>query len=128
MKNDEETIQPTLFSKIAEKVANEDVILFGLEEFQSRGLRLIDREFALDRLRGAFRRAAEKFGIEEFSDEKTASVLERLGASITSVPSYVAKHPYKVTVNAELAARAFDFYEQTSAEEKSVAGRTAGRI
>jgi hypothetical protein len=35
---------------------------------------LADRELALDRLRGAFKRAAEKFAAEEFSDEEIAEV------------------------------------------------------
>ncbi|MBA3600154.1 MAG: hypothetical protein H0W45_02780, partial [Acidobacteria bacterium] len=64
--------QPNLFE--AESAASdiERILLYALGEFQSRGKVLADRELALDRLRGAFKRAAEKFGMEEFSDEEIA--------------------------------------------------------
>lgn len=116
MTNERKVNQPTLFETNPENMATEEVILYALGEFQSRGFQLIDREMALDRLRGAFKRAAEKFGLEEFSDEKIAAALEKLGAVIKKVPSYVAKHPYKVTVKTELAIRSFDFYTHLQEE------------
>ncbi len=113
--------QLTLFAVKTDEGETEKVILFALGEFQSRGFELIDRELALDRLRGAFKRAAEKFGYEEFPDEKIADVLKNLGAKIVKVPSYVAKHPFRVTVNHELAVRALEIYRQ---EEENLSKKT----
>lgn len=104
--------QPTLFDAKTDESVDEKVILFALGEFQSRGFQLIDRELALDRLRGAFKRAAEGFGFEEFPDEKIAGILGQLGANIKKVPVYVAKHPFRITVNAELAENALEIYKQ----------------
>jgi hypothetical protein len=84
-----------------------------LGDFQSRKKVLADRELALDRLRGAFKRAAEKFGINELSDERIAETLEKLNAKVIKVPSFVAKHPFRVTVSNDLAFRAKEFYRQT---------------
>ena len=108
--------QPTLFETKTESVRIEDVLLFALGEFQSRGKVLADRELALDRLRGAFKRAAETFNLEEFSDEEIAENLERLGARVVQVPSFVAKHPFRVTVQNELAEKAKTFYQNSSDE------------
>ena len=104
--------QPTLFDAKSSDAEAEKVVLFALGEFQSRGFELIDRELALDRLRGAFKRAAEDFGFAEFPDEKIAGILGHLGANIKKVPVYVAKHPFRVTVNAELAQNALEIYKQ----------------
>ena len=112
MTNYENTNQPTLFEKKNADEETDKIIFFALGEFQSRGFELAGRELALDRLRGAFKRAAESFGYEEFSDEKIADVLGKLGAKIVKVPIYVAKHPFRVTVNDELAARAFEIYKK----------------
>jgi hypothetical protein len=104
--------QPTLFeSKTTE---TEKIILYALGDFQSRKKVLANRELALDRLRGAFKRACEVFGVEELSDEVLAEMLEKLGASVKKRPSFVAKHPYHVTVQNELAERAFEFYNRES--------------
>lgn len=105
--------QPTLFETKIESVRIEDVLLYALGEFQSRGKVLADRELALDRLRGAFKRATEKFDLEEFSDEKIAQNLEKLGARVVQVPSFVAKHPFRVTVQNDLAERAKSFYQNS---------------
>lgn len=100
--------QPTLFEpNLAD---TEKVILYALGEFQSRKKVLAERELPLDRLRGAFKRACETFGIEEFADEKLAESLENLGAKIVQVPNFVAKHPFRVTVSNELAEKSFEFY------------------
>lgn len=117
MKNDARTIQPTLFETKASGVETERVLLYALGEFQSRGKILAGRELALDRLRGAFKRATEKFGLAEFSDEKIAEGLIKLGASVRRVPNFVAKHPFRVIVQNELAGKAKEIYQNSSDDE-----------
>ena len=112
MNNDQ---QPNLFDD--KKIEIEKILLYALGEFQSRGKVLADRELALDRLRGAFKRAAEKFGTEEFSDEQIVKNLEKLNAKIVRVPNFVAKHPFRVTVQPELAEHALEFYRQIISPE-----------
>lgn len=102
--------QPTLFDENAKTIEVEKIVLYALGDFQSRKKVLADRELALDRLRGAFKRAVERFGAGEMADEDLVAVLERLGAKITEVPSFVAKHPYRVTVPRELADQAAAAY------------------
>ncbi|MBS1792606.1 MAG: hypothetical protein JSS81_02060 [Acidobacteria bacterium] len=104
--------QPTLFEQPAETAETERILLFALGDFQSRKKQLADRELPLDRLRGAFKRAAEKFGVAELPDEKLAETLRKLGARVVEVPSFVAKHPYRVTVPVETAVRARRFYDE----------------
>jgi len=104
--------QPSLFETSTVALDVERILLYALGEFQSRGKVLADRELALDRLRGAFKRAAEKFGTEEFSDEKTAEGLEKLGANIKRVPNFVAKHPFRITITSELSNRAYEFFRK----------------
>lgn len=108
--------QPILFEQ--NTAETEKIILFALGDFQSRKKVLAERELALDRLRGAFKRACEVFGIEELSDEELGKGLEKLGANVRKRPSFVAKHPYYVIVQTELADKAFEFYK--SELEKSV--------
>jgi len=110
--------QPSLFE--AESAASdiERILLYALGEFQSRGKVLADRELALDRLRGAFKRAAEKFGTEEFTDEQIIKGLQKLDAKIIRVPSFVAKHPFRITVYGSLAIRAFEFFKAEIEMEK----------
>lgn len=110
--------QPTLFQTGAQAVETDDVTLYALGEFQSRGKALAERELALDRLRGAFKRASEHFQIAELADEKIAETLERLGAKVVRVPSFVAKHPFRVTIHGDLAARASEFYRETISPRK----------
>lgn len=94
------------------------LVLYAFGEFQSRGLVLAERDLPLDRLRGALRRAAESFDVEELDDEQATEAMSALGARVRRVPSFFAKHPYRVTVPAALAERARDFYrEQRSAGE-----------
>ena len=102
--------QPTLFEAGEKKVEIEKILLYALGEFQSRGKVLAERELALDRLRGAFKRACEKFDTDEFSDEKIAENLEKLGARIKKVPNFVAKHPFRITATSDLAEKAKEFY------------------
>jgi histone H3/H4 len=111
--------QQTLFETGTGKVELERLTLYALGEFQSRGKILAERELALDRLRGAFKRASEHFQIAELADEKIAETLEKLGAKVVKVPSFVAKHPFRVTVRADLAERAFEFYRATISPEAS---------
>ena len=115
--------QPKLFDrkKVEGAADAERLALYALGEFQSRGLALAGRELPLDRLRGALRRAAEDLGVEELSDEASVAAFESLGARVRRVPPFVAKHPYRVTVGAELSARAREVYDQ----QKS-AGETPG--
>jgi histone H3/H4 len=102
--------QPALFEAKTANADGERLTLYALGEFQSRGKVLAERKLALDRLRGAFKRASEKFGVAELSDKQIAENLERLGAQVTEVPSFVAKHPFRVTVSDDLAERAKLFY------------------
>ena len=104
--------QPTFFDKEsgAKGVGAEGVLLYALGEFQERGLVLAGRDLPFDRLRGAFRRAASAFGVEELGDEETAASLAALGAQVRRVPTFFAKHPFRVVVPAALAERARAFF------------------
>lgn len=105
------TTQPELFAK-RDEIDAERTVLYALGDFQSRGKTLAGRELALDRLLGALKRAAERFGHEELTDEKVASVLASVGAKVKKVPTFVAKHPFRVTVSNDTAARAAAIYDQ----------------
>jgi hypothetical protein len=104
--------QPTLFESIPDNARIEEVLLYALGDFQSRKKVLAERELALDRLRGAVKRACERFAIAELSDEQIAENLEKLGAKVDKVPSFVAKHPFRVTVSSKAAERAAIFYQE----------------
>jgi hypothetical protein len=106
--------QPTLFEKRSGQGAidPEQVVLYALGEFQARGLVLAERDLPLDRLRGAFRRASEAHGIEGLSDQDVVAALKALGAEVRQVPSFVAKHPFRVIVPVELAERSRNSYEE----------------
>lgn len=109
--------QPTLFEAKTQNIEIERLLLYALGDFQSRKKVLAERELALDRLRGAFKRAAETFEVEEPTDELIAETLEKLGANVKRVPSFVAKHPFRVTVQTELAERALEFYNNQLQEK-----------
>ena len=111
--------QPTLFEGRAETPDLERLALYALGDFQARGKVLADRELPLDRLRGAFKRAAEKHDVAELSDEQIAATLEKLGARIVRVPSFVAKHPFRVTVSTDAAVRAREFYGEMLERNKT---------
>jgi hypothetical protein len=104
----------------------ERLALYALGEFQARRLALTGRELPLDRLRGALRRAAEDLGVEELSDEASVAAFESLGARVRRVPPFVAKHPYRVTVGAELSERAREFYEQQTRKSADETARGEG--
>lgn len=118
------TDQPTLFGQRTSggTVADEQLVLYALGEFQARGKALAERELPLDRLRGALRRAAEAFGVEELDDEAAAAAFAALGARVGRVPPFVAKHPYRVTVPSAVAARAREFYQQQQDRQAADAG------
>jgi hypothetical protein len=112
--------QPTLFEKRNGQgvVDFEQVVLYALGNFQARGKVLAQRDLPLDRLRGALRRASEAFDAEELSDEDAVAVLRTLGAEVRQVPSFVAKHPFRVIVHRELADRAQRAYSEILASMK----------
>jgi hypothetical protein len=87
------------------------LVLYALGEFQARGKHLAGRELALDRLRGAFRRASERLSVTEPSDNEIAKSLEHLGAAVRAVPTFVAKHPFKIVISDELADFARSAYQ-----------------
>jgi hypothetical protein len=91
------------------------LVLYALADFQLRGKELVERELPLDRLRGALRRAADAFGVAELSDEDAAEAIRILGGRVRRVPPYVAKHPFRITVSAEIAERAKQFYRDMGA-------------
>ena len=97
-------------------------MLYALGEFQSRGFVLAERELPLDRLLGAFKRAAEHFNIAEISDEKIAENLEKLGAKINKLPSFVAKHPFRITINQNLAEKSVSVFNENAAQENQIRG------
>jgi hypothetical protein len=109
--------QPNLFEQHAETIETERVLLYALGDFQSRGKVLENREIALDRLRGAFKRACYKFEIAEFSDEVLAENLAKLDVKITKLPSFVAKHPFRITVSKNVAANAIDIYNSALSDD-----------
>jgi hypothetical protein len=106
--------QPKLFDnkRAGDASERERLVLYALGEFQARGLALVGRELPLDRLRGALRRASEVLEVEELDDVPVAAAFESLGARVGRVPAFVAKHPFRITVGEELAARARTFYEE----------------
>ena len=109
--------QPTFFDRQAQEdqaQSAERVVVRALGEFQARGKVLAQRELPLDRLRGALRRAAEAFDVEELTDEQVAATLAGLGASVRQVPPFVAKHPYRITVQTELAEQALQLFRESA--------------
>lgn len=111
--------QPTLFeNKDVGGIDDERIVLYALGDFQARGKVLIERDLPLDRLRGALKRAAEVFAVEELDDERAVATFSRLGAQVRRVPTFVAKHPFRVTVPAHLAERARLLFEEITAQSK----------
>jgi hypothetical protein len=110
--------QPTLFEP--ETIDAERLLFYALGEFQARGKVLAARPLPLDRLRGAFKRAAEKYQTDELADEIIAKTLEKMGARVVRKPSFVAKHPFTVTVQNELAQKTLEFYRETVSQNAEV--------
>jgi hypothetical protein len=109
--------QTELFAGKETADANEldRVVLYALADFQLRGKTLVERELPLDRLRGALRRAADALGVAELSDEDAVAAIQTIGGRVRRVPPYVAKHPFRITVPAEVAERAKQFYRDRDA-------------
>ncbi|MDT5272584.1 MAG: hypothetical protein QOH49_4770 [Acidobacteriota bacterium] len=91
----------------------ERLILYALGDFQERGKLLAGRDLPFDRLRGAFRRAAAALGAPELDDESVAMTLDALGANVRRVPTFVAKHPFRVIVPEPLAEKSRSFFLET---------------
>jgi hypothetical protein len=89
------------------------IVLYALGDFQARGKVLAGRDLPFDRLRGAFRRATTAFGAPELDDESAAATLDALGAKIRRVPTFVAKHPFRVVVPEPLAEKSRRFFLET---------------
>lgn len=110
--------QPTLFEKKSEEgaVAVEQVVLYALGDFQARGKILAERDLPLDRLRGALKRACDAYERAELSDEQAVAAFIALGAKVRQVPPFVAKHPFRVIVPAELAQHAAMSFQELAAK------------
>ena len=106
-----------------EKVDASSALLYALGEFQARGKALADRELAFDRLRGAFLRAFQEFGVEPMNDREIADELIKLGSRVIEVPTYVAKHPFRITVPGDTAELARTFYTGLELKKKKAHGR-----
>ena len=107
--------QSTFFAKPgkADTAQSEQIVIRALGEFQFRGKILAGRELPLDRLLGALRRAAEGFDVAEITDEQIVNTLKALGANVREIPSFIAKHPYRIIVNTELAEHALQVYRES---------------
>ena len=110
--------QPTLFDKknAQGNVNDERLVLYALGNFQARGKVLAERDLPLDRLRGALRRAAETFGVDELEDEAAVHTLSALGARVRRVHAFSAKHPFHIIVPKEMAERALRAYQEMRAD------------
>ncbi|HEX3560086.1 MAG TPA: hypothetical protein VHU19_12840 [Pyrinomonadaceae bacterium] len=111
--------QPTFFDRESTPrgADAERLVLHALGDFQARGKALAGRDLPFDRLRGALRRAAEAFGVEELGDEQAAAALSALGANVRRVPTFFAKHPFRINVPAALAERAREYMKLRQSEE-----------
>lgn len=109
--------QPKLFEQSTESVSLEDVLLYALGDFQSRGKVLSNRELAVDRLHGAFLRAFERFGIAQLSDKAVIEGLRDLSVTVTEVQSFVAKRPYRISVNDEICRKAVEQFTRIQSAE-----------
>lgn len=114
-------------NETTDAVQPDRVVLYALADFQLRGKTLAERDLPLDRLRGALRRAADALGVAELSDEDAVAAIQMLGGRVRRVPPYVAKHPFRVTVPAEVAERAKQFYRDREAAELKNADDASGR-
>jgi hypothetical protein len=112
--------QPTFFEKPdgERAIDAEQLVLYALGDFQARGKVLAQRDLPLDRLRGALRRASDAHGVEELSDADAVAAFKALGAEVRQVPSFVAKHPFRIIVPTELAERSKLAYREILASLK----------
>ena len=107
--------QPTFFEAEGEggQPDASRLVLYALGDFQARGKVLAGRDLPFDRLRGAFRRAAAAFNAPELDDEAAAAALDALGAKVRRVPTFFAKHPFRVVVPEPLAEKSRLFFLET---------------
>jgi len=103
-------MQPKLFEKTTETIDLETVLLYALGGCRIIEKKLIDRELAFDRLRGAFLRGFQKFGIPEMSEEQIVQALKNLGAIVSEVPKFVAKRPFRITIGSGTASEAVNVF------------------
>ncbi len=101
--------QPGLFDP-KESFDARNVLLYALGDFQDRGFVLEGRVLALDRLLGALQRAYEAFDIARLEDDAVAETLAGLGAKVTKLPGFVAKHPFRVCVERDLAVESLRYF------------------
>lgn len=111
------TDQPGLFDPKKSFDAR-DIVLYALGDFQDRGFLLEGRELALDRLLGALKRAYTAFDVVALNDEHVASVLGELGAEVSKLPGFVAKHPFRITVSSELAVESLEYFRSFKEEKE----------
>ena len=104
-------MQPQLFQQLDDSTKIEEVLLYALGDFQSRGKVLANRELALDRLHGTFIRACRKFGIGQLSDEIVVKGLRELGVSVSELPPFIAKRPFRIMVSKELSDKSLVVFE-----------------
>ena len=103
-------MQPKLFEIKAAAAGPEDILMYALGDFQSRGHLLSGRELALDRLHAAFVRACAIFGIELPSDKEIAAALSAMGARVDELPDYAAKRPFRITIPEPLAIASAEIF------------------
>ncbi|MEZ5306621.1 MAG: hypothetical protein R2684_05670 [Pyrinomonadaceae bacterium] len=108
-RRDNTSDQPGLFDANTE-FSSLDVVRFALGDFADRGFELAGRELALDRLMGALKRAYGIFDILPLDDRIVADTLRNLGAEVTEVPDYVAKHPFRFVVPEKVGKDALEFF------------------
>ena len=108
-KPSDKNVQPGLFDPKGGFGAAE-VLRYALGDFQDRGFELEGRELALDRLLGALHRSYVAFDVVALDDETVASTLADLGAEVKKLPGFVAKHPFRVTVNRDLALESLEYF------------------
>ncbi len=103
------TGQPGLFDP-SQGIETSDVLKYALGDFADRGFELAGRELALDRLLGALKRAYVAFDVLPLSDSVIADALRDIGAEVVEIPGFVAKHPYRFTVNEEIAETSLKYF------------------
>ncbi len=103
------TGQPGLFDP-SQSIETTDVLKYALGDFADRGFELAGRELALDRMLGALKRAYLAFDVLPLADDVVAESLRNLGANVIEVPGFVAKHPYRFTVDADLVETSLEYF------------------
>ena len=107
--NKDTGVQPGLFDPETSFDAA-DVLRYAMGDFQDRGFELAGRELALDRLLGALNRAYKAFDIAPLEDAAVAETLRVMGAKVETLPGFVAKHPFRITVSLEIANESLEYF------------------